>query len=326
MAEDLDDWSDIEAHRGSRTERRADPDHPLDFFRARGPEGNYILLLRGVDLLDSSKFPIFSGIEIALNEAESRPKELILKLLDTEQKSIFRALVADILGATRDLGRGQNPAGAMRVITRVERWQELLKKRRSQLLSRQEIIGLFGELSFLLNYVMPNMQSTDAAASWRGPFGEEQDFAIGDWIVEIKTQLSTADQFLKISSEAQLDTASGQIIVYHHNLSPAQAEDETAMSLNGIVDAIRSEMLSSGASALDIFEAGLISAGYVSRPEYDKESWKVVKRSIFEVEGAFPRLSPSNLPIGVRHVTYKVIPAACKDFERTESWLIQSLF
>jgi hypothetical protein len=45
-------------------------------------------------------------------------------------------------------------------------------------------------------------------SAWRGPFGDEQDFVHGEWIIEIKTQLNTADQRMQISSEAQLDTSS----------------------------------------------------------------------------------------------------------------------
>jgi hypothetical protein len=45
-------------------------------------------------------------------------------------------------------------------------------------------------------------------SAWRGPFGDEQDFVHGEWIIEIKTQLNTADERMQISSEAQLDTSS----------------------------------------------------------------------------------------------------------------------
>jgi hypothetical protein len=321
-----DDWEEIGTTSGNRTERRADPDHPLDFFRARSEKGNYMLVLKGDELPSSKKLPVLSGLEISIVHSDSELDELLLELLDSEQKSIFRALVADILLATSDMALGENAAGAARLITRVERWQDLLKRRRNQVLSRQAIIGLFGELHFFRERVLPRMQPTEATASWRGPHGDEQDFVIGGWIIEIKTQLATADQFLKISSEAQLDTSSGPIAICHQTLSPAPSEDPDALTLNEIIADIRNKLLNFGASALDIFEAGLISAGYETRPEYDLESWKPVRATIYEVEDDFPRLIPSNMSVGIRNVTYRILPAACSDYSRNEDWLNETVF
>ena len=321
-----DDWEEIGTISSVRTERRADPDHPLDFFRARSEKGNYMLVLKGDELPETQRLPVLSGLEIDLHHSKHGPDELRLELLEAEQKSIFRALVADILLATRDMSSGDNSAGAKRVITRIERWQDLLKRRRNQVLSRQAIIGLFGELKFLKERVLPRMQPTEAATAWRGPHGEEQDFAIGGWIIEIKTQLSTADQFLKISSEAQLDTSSGPIVVCHQTLASAPSDDSDALTLNAIVAKIRSDLFKSGASALDLFEAGLISAGYETRPDYDQESWKLVRSSFYEVEDGFPRLIPANMPSGIQRITYRIIPAACSTFSRSEDWLNGTIF
>jgi len=326
MTDMKDDWEEIGTTPGSRIERRANPDHPLEFFRARSEKGNYMLVLKGRELLVSKKLPVLSGIEISIVHSDSDLDELLLELLESEQKSIFRALVADILLATSDMAFGENAAGAMRVITRVERWQDLLKRRRDEVLSRQAIIGLFGELHFLKDKVLPKMQPTEAAAAWRGPYGDEQDFVIGGWIIEIKTQLATADQFLKISSEAQLDTSSGKIAVCHQSLSSAPSEDSDAFTLNEIIKDIRNKLLNYGASALDIFEAGLISAGYETKPEYDLESWKPVRATIYEVEDDFPRLIPSKIPVGIRNVTYRILPAACSDYSRSEHWLNETIF
>lgn len=326
MNDGRDDWSDIGTTSGSRTERRADPAHPLDFFRARSEKGNYMLVLKGDELPENRRLPILGGIEICLEHNEGRSDELILELLESEQKSIFRALVADILLATKDVIPGDNAAGAARVLTRIERWQDLLKKRRNQVLSRQAIIGLFGELHFLKERVLPRMQPTEAVSAWRGPHGEEQDFAIGGWIIELKTQLSTADQFLKISSEAQLDTASGPIVLCHQNIASTPSGDGEALSLNSIVEEIRKELLNRGASALDIFEAGLIAACYETRKEYDEDSWTLVKADFYEIGKDFPRLVPDTIPAGVQRVSYRIIPAACSEFQRDKAWLNGELF
>lgn len=306
---------------GGRTERRADPSHPLDFFRARDEKGRYLLVLKGDELPVTGKLPILAGIRISLAHLQDKNDELVLELADSEQLSIFRALAADIIQATSDLPLGDGEVGLHRVIGRIERWQELLKRKRNEVLTRQAIIGLVGELLFLRDAIMPHLPPHVAVTSWRGSHRDEQDFAIGSWIAEIKTQLSTADQFIKISSEAQLDTTSGPIALVHQTISSVSESDPAAVTLNGLVASIRSLLLASGPAAIDIFEAGLIAAGYETRPEYEEESWLPITRRIFEIADGFPRLVPEILPPGVQNVSYRVLPNACSDFERSDTWL-----
>lgn len=328
MSDSQDAWSGIPtgASSGTRIERRADASHPLDFFRARDARGHYLLILKADELPAIERPPTLAGLVIRAEKFAERPDELLIELVDAEQLSIFRALAADILEATRNLGAGANAEGALRTISRIERWQDLLRKRRDQLLSRQAIIGLVGELLFLRNRVMENVGPAEAIASWRGPLREEQDFAIGGWIVEIKTQLSTADQLLKISSEAQLDTSSGPIVLVHQTLAAATRSESGAVTLNGLVAEIRTGLLESAPASIDIFEAGMIAAGYEARAEYEAEAWLLVRSRPFEVADAFPRLVPAALPAGVQKVSYSILPSACSAFERNEEWLKSEVF
>ena len=321
MPEARDDWADISATSGSYTERRADPEHPLDFFRARSDRGNYILLLKVDDMPEVGNLPALSGLDFRHVRHEDRADELVLELRDAEQFSIFRALVSDVMNATGDMTAGENPSGALRVIHRIDRWQKLLKRRHEKILSRQAIIGLFGELHFMRHRVWPRIGAAAAIACWRGPYGDEQDFAIHGWIIETKAQLSTADQVLKISSEAQLDTDSGPIVLCHQSFASSPSASGDAISLNDLVDRVRTDLASEAPGSLDLFEAGLVNAEYDHRPEYDQECWEPVTLSIFEIEDGFPRLVPSSMASGIRRVSYQIVPAACADFRREPGWL-----
>jgi len=329
MSELSDAWTSIAVNpeEDGRTERRADPDHPLDFYRARDNQGKYQLILKCTGLQNLSPLPTLSGLTIRFSHTSGTSQELVIGLQDNEQVSIFRALCADILDATRDLESEDSAAAARRVLLRIERWQELLKRRREQLLSRQAIIGLVGELLFLRDYAFDLMQRHEAVASWRGPYGEEQDFGIGNTIVEIKTQLSTADQYLKISSEAQLDSTSGSIVICHQTLASGTAgSSNSARTLNELVAEIRNLILESNPASLDLFEASLMAAAYDVREEYDEESWVPVSLRIFEVCDTFPRLVPDNIPAGIQAVSYRILPNACSEFERDETWLREVVF
>ena len=304
-----------------RTERRADPQHPIDFYRARLSDGRYLFVLKGLRDFKTKKLPSLGGIDLSLPESHEGSFELILELSDAEQVSLFRALSEDLLAATDDLSNGASDLAAERLMIRLDRWQAMLRKKRDSLLSRQAIIGLTGELLFLRDRLLPLLGVEQTLRAWRGPHRDEQDFANGDQIFEVKTQLNTADQYLLISSEAQLDDSSGKIAICHQTLVSSHEEEDGAETLNDIVEDVRDRCLSHSLVARDLLDAGLLGAGYQTRAEYDHERWKHVRSRIFEVIDDFPRLVPSQLPPGISKVSYRITLGTCERFERSEKWL-----
>ena len=162
---------------------------------------------------------------------------------------------------TSRLPRGANSEGLTVVLRRLIDWQDLLKRRQDKTLTRQQIIGLVGELLFLRDIVFQNA-GPEATSTWRGSFGDEQDFVHGEWILEIKTQLSTSDQRMQISSEAQLDTTSGKILICHQTLGASTSTDSRSRSLNQLVEELRLILRTNESSAAMDFELGLTKANY----------------------------------------------------------------
>lgn len=327
MSSGGDPWADILPAGGftGRIERRADPEHPVDFYRARLPDGRYLFILKGIRDFPASPTPVLAGMEIRREQQPDESHELILELADNEQVSLFRALTHDFLEATADLPAVSSDAAAQRLMIRLERWQAMLRRRRDGLLSRQAIIGLTGELLFLRDRLLPVVGVEQTLRAWRGPHRDEQDFAHDEFIFEVKTQLSTADQYLLISSEAQLDESSGRIAICHETLASSPKDDDGALSLNMLVAELRAICATHSLMAHDLLDAGLMAAGYEARAEYDEERWKLVRTRIFEVVDGFPRLVPSRLPPGVSKVSYRITLGACEAFERTTEWLEEAI-
>ena len=323
MNSEEDPWETIKpgSVASGRTERRAHPTHPIDFYRARLADGRYLFVLKGLGNFKARRFPALGGINLGQQELSDGTSELILELVDTEQVSLFRALSEDLLASTDDLAEGRSDLAAERLIIRLERWQAMLRKKRDTLLSRQAIIGLVGELLFLRNRLLPILGVEQTLRAWRGPHRDEQDFANGDQIFEVKTQLNTADQYLLISSEAQLDDTSGNIVVCHQTISSCTDDEDGAESLNKLVEDIRERCLAHSLVARDLLDAGLLGAGYQTRPEYDEEKWKPARSRFFEVMDDFPRLVPSQLPPGISRVSYRITLGTCERFERSLEWL-----
>jgi hypothetical protein len=312
-----DQWNEIPAssHPSFNNIRRVEIRYPLDFRRGKDFHGRYILVLEG--FCDKAQLPTppkLAGIDVATFFDEAGSCRLTLTLLDPESLEIFRVLCHDLLSATAKLPRGDNGTGLLVILARLYEWQELLKRRYEKVLSTQEMTGLFGELLFLRDCLIPLM-GLEAPSSWRGSFREEQDFVIGNWIIEVKTQLSTADQRIFISSEAQLDTSSGNILLCHQTLGASMTGHSSSRSLNHIVDEIAA-LLGPAESPPGLeFQLGLLKADYTRRSEYDERRWVLASRRLFSVEKGFPRITPTTLAEGIERVAYQLRVEACLPFE-----------
>lgn len=313
---ETDDWMDIAPAPASTADnvRRADTAHPLDFFRGRDFAGRYIFSLTADGgCRDLPEPPRLNGIEVALERRASDGARLVLTLQDREHFDIFRALCGHLLQATAGLAPGANASGLRLVLRRLADWHEMLRRRRDDLLSVPERIGLAGELLFLRDVILPRLSPADAAASWRGGHRDEQDFAVGRWQFEIKTQLSTADQRLIIASEAQLDTAGSQLLLCHQSVA-ATSPAADAFTLNSLVASLAPNFEAAGPSAKDVFDAGLDAWGYVRHEDYDQPAWVLTDRRLFQVREGFPRIVPAMLPPGVQKVSYEVLLRDCQPF------------
>ncbi|MET4489054.1 PD-(D/E)XK motif protein [Bradyrhizobium sp. LA7.1] len=312
-----DQWSEIPSsdHPGVDNVRRVEVQYPLDFRRGKDFHGRYIFMLEG--MADKASLPLapkLGGIDVSADFDGTGSCKLVLTLLDPAYVEIFRVLCHDLLSATSRLPRGDNSKGLIIVLDRLVNWQHLLRRRQDQILTKQQIIGLMGELLFLRDIVLKAVGS-EGVSAWRGSFGDEQDFVHGEWIFEIKTQLSTADQRMQISSEAQLDTSSGKILICHQTLGASSADDPRSRSLNELVQEIRSALGSDSTSAAMDFELSLAKANYTKRPDYDDNRWVLSTRKTYEVLDKFPRITPAMLSNGIERVAYHIRLEACKPFE-----------
>lgn len=305
--------------------RVVDPEHPLLFRRGKDYQGRYLFFLEGSEWeLCVKDLPRLSGIDIDL--VEGVPERLTLTLIEKDQKDIFRALCLNLVEATRGLEKGDSRQGAIIVVNRIKRWQELLKIRSEGALSKPEIIGLVGELLFLKNVLMTEMDISDAVHAWTGPFENEQDFALKRCVVEVKTQLVTSDKSLRISSEHQLDGRSVPVLIWHLLLGVVSASDPQRLTLNNLVSSLQPIVLQGGAGAVDAFNTALMEVGYWPRPEYDDYSWIEVESRFFEVREGFPSITPSELRSGIRRVSYSIDMEACLEFIISDEDAVEKLF
>lgn len=283
---------------GIDTFRRVSNLHPLDLYIGKDLSAKPTLLL-----ISNIEPPhIFSSRLIAINSgirSDSR-WALSFSLNDTKFEDIFYHFCDDI--AESSVNVINKDEGTSFICNRYVKWQELLKKNASGLLSFSEIKGLIGELLFLKKYLFKKYPAKNALFSWIGPSKADQDFVCSEYWYEIKASVSGAES-IHISSIEQLDTeTSGELVVVY--LDKTSQSDPNRITLNSLVDEITENLPSM--DERQILKDILIEQGYIRRDEYDEYVFKYAGLVRYAVTSEFPALRRDKIPEPVINATYTI--------------------
>lgn len=306
-------WAAIPHNKQGIDSVRVNPDNPFDFFWALGKNGEYLFIIEHDHIEDwPTKKIALSGIDIQQFQT-SKGYRLSLMLNEPSDWDIFYILCHDLLQATDEATTQKTMLSIIH--NRLQRWQKLFRKFGKKLLTEQEQQGLIGELYFFKNHLLKVFSANEALSFWKGPFGEQQDFGIGNIAVEVKSKQGTSAPYIQISSIDQLSCNTENCFLYVVTFNAAPKSVENTISLNTIIHEIK--QLLPNANEVDIFENLLAEAGYMDLPEYDERHYLISKEAMFEIREGFPRLLGDSVPNGVVSIQYKIELKECKPFEIT---------
>jgi hypothetical protein len=302
--------------------RRILPDVNYDVYAAIEKPLNTRLLMLRVDstFLDrKTVYPTSSSFvvnRIALPQDGEEYGTLQLVLTNNRYKDIFTTLVQDIVDYLAFISEEQAATAAF--IVRLKRWQTFLEKNGLEGLSEIAQQGLYGELWFLRQIVLPNVTLFKGLQCWTGPKGTQQDFQFSRCAVEVKTTSTKQHQKLAIASERQLDdTGAGTIILLHLSLDIRTGQGETLLDM---VSSVRL-MVANDPLAKEELENRLFEVGYLDlhASRYEQTGYTVREINYFKVEQDFPRIVEADLRNGVGDVRYTISVSECKRFSIDES-------
>jgi hypothetical protein len=266
-------------------------------------------LAEGVEPLRSSAT---RGLEVTTDElriGDSAVRRYIrLVCLNSSHHATFAALCGNIVA-----GLARDPSDAKGAVGRcLDRWRSFWMMEQSGL-TREQALGLFGELWFLYRWCAP--LSVDSVVGWQGPLGARHDFQYPAASIECKASASAASTNPThfIASLDQLaDPEEGQLYLFSLHV----VEDSLAAnSLPRLVERITSD-LTANSEALSLFSERLAAAGYnpADAGRYIRQ-FRVLAEELFRVERSFPRLTRDSfgmgLPTGVGDVCYTLSTSAC---------------
>ncbi|MBA2391943.1 MAG: PD-(D/E)XK motif protein [Ktedonobacteraceae bacterium] len=257
------------------------------------------------------------GIEVTIIHDEEEKNKLILQLILKERNfdSIFDALINDIIEVVASAKSETIAIAAF--VSRLRHWQKFLEQVGPDGLSREVQQGLYGELWFLRERLIPLVDPYPALLAWAGPSGAHQDFLLKSCAIEVKTTGTKEPQQLIIQSERQLDdTGLAALFLFHLSIDAREGVGE---SLIMIVETLR-DLLKIDTAALELYEDRLLDVGFLQSqsPQYERIGYNVRKAYLFWVKDAFPRIVEADLKPGVGSVRYSIAASECRHFTVTE--------
>ena len=241
--------------------------------------------------------------ELRVNGLDTR-KYLDLECLDKSGYGVF-----DIVGGEIAIDLSTINESPSEIVERVlEKWRRFWGHLPSQLLSKNEQIGLFAELYFVTKWLIPKF-GPEIILCWRGPWGSRNDFELPGNSIEVKATTSIRGRVHEIHGITQLENPErGKLFLFSLRL---REESNALDSIPTMITMCRSQLMGSDKS-INWFESALAKSGYseIFLDEYNKLKFRIVEAALFKVCNDFPRLQISSfnngLPGGVEQIEYEI--------------------
>lgn len=261
-------------------------------FLARGESGQLALLVPVTSArppLERAtgdivlRFPDSARFEVAGRSFEAHAA--VIECANHGLEETFKVLADDVAAGLTTSGTAPSPQDVSRTLAR---WEELLRSKRA--LSREEEVGLWGELWMMLQLTEPD----SAASVWRGPDDELVDFVGGGVGIECKASFRRLQHFV---SQEQVTRPLGELRVF---LQSIWVDHDTigGQSINDLI-----AELSSRLTDRRDFERKILQAGY-SRSDAHRYKLKlrVLEPPLLFPIHSVPRVQSADS--GVSHIRY----------------------
>lgn len=187
-------------------------------------------------------------------------------------------------------------------LQRYIKWQNMLKKNSTGLLSKEAVKGLIGEIHFLINSMVPKYGIEKAINAWVGMEYNIHDFIVDDLWYEIKSVKNGAHT-VTVSSIEQLDCQNdGKLVINYFD--DTSIVDTNKITLNNIILELFSLINDDNLKIL--ISDKLIDYGYIYRKEYDAFTFKFVKREVYNINSKFPAIRRNNIPDTIKNTKYEL--------------------
>lgn len=262
----------------------------------------------------------FQGVEFYAITINDRV-ELNVYLMNNELLDIFSLFIEDLLNGMNE--QKDELGCVIHILNKASKWKLLFDRLGNNGLSKEKQKGLLGELLFLQQLLEDNETFSNAVDSWISMDLElnSKDFIVNTTAVEIKFT-SISHPKVVISSKTQLELTGFSnlyLVVYS-----AQSSLYNGVSLNSLVDAIRSKLITE--NDRDKFNRKLNIIGYFDKDRDLYNQYYIIKNNyIYIVDKSFPKLTNENTSNAIYDIQYSIEISTIDQFKTTCENLFLSL-
>ena len=283
-------------------------EHPLELFLGKDINYRETLLL----VCEFKPKLIFSSsvIEVIVGKRKDRRWAISFSLTNSKYLDIFSHFCFDLISSSEQYKVRRE--GTLFICSRYIKWQEMLKRKKGELLSEPEIKGLIGELYFLKDNMIQKYGLEKAIKSWIGPSKADQDFVVDNTWYEIKATTSGSDS-IKISSIEQLDRVEdGNLVVLY--LDKTSMTDTNRITLNTLIENIHNLLIYDDELLL-LFNSKLIEQGCFKSADYSDYCYRFNGIDQYLVTCNFPSLKRNEVPTSIENVNYSLLLSEIKNYK-----------
>ncbi|WP_215113358.1 PD-(D/E)XK motif protein [Exiguobacterium sp. s63] len=300
-----------EMNRGS--EKLVNPNSNYDFFWGVEYNGDYALYVSLNEIYDFPKQSIdLKDIDIKFyNDNGTSKYQCVFVLKQKSEWELFYRLCEDLIAVS--FNSKDEKQLIIRLQSRLKRWHELFKKGNKNKLTVETQMGLFAELFFLKQYLLPELGSEDSLRSWVGQDGDKQDFVFEKSVIEIKSYVTTKGEKITISSKDQLFSNKKFLYLGTFSLSQTANGKKVSDLINVIKNFIRDE---GKVELIEEFDKKLWEIGYSPLIYKDEDliSFNLDAIKFYEIKEDFPRLLPQDIPSEIVSLQYKIDMTSLTDY------------
>jgi hypothetical protein len=299
---------------GKSVERRVKEAKQKKIYWVNDVYGRYGISFRAsVNFTKLDNLPKLRGIQLQKSNVSENKGVLNIVLNSKDEWELFLALCENLVSAAVEFDNDEAAISA--VETRLNRWQELLKKERVRELSIERQMGLYTELKCLRDIVAPKVGFKNAITSWVGIDFDRQDFLLDDTAIEVKSHKTSKGEIIQVSSKYQLDSIKEKLVL----ISYALTFSENGETVQNIAEDIREQLKSGDIKTMEMFESKLIESDFIPELlEAPLQAFLIDSPKIYLVKDDFPRIESHKLSPFIQKVNYSIELTYCSRFEIKE--------
>lgn len=270
-------------------QNRLDVDSSLSIYFGLNDRG--FMRLSFLSIQKPPKLESTKNIEIHQGPDKTKIFWTNFDLVVSDQQNVFLSFCDNLVQSVAYTSTEDQAFSALR--KQYAKWKSLFKILKDDAVPRELIQGIYGELFFLKNYMIPKYGVERSVKSWSGADITSKDFSIDTLWFEIKT-IGTKSTSVKISSLTQLSSNYNGFLVINKVEKMADEYKGKDCCIEELFNDIRSQINDDNLES-SFFEK-LSGLGISLSDKAMKMKFSVKSTSHYLVDQTFPRLTEKNIP------------------------------